>query len=186
MSEIVIVGVQPGSVKPAKPKPVTRESAGITHHIEQFAAMKHILEHLFGPATYARLKYASFDDWRQASRKAFKAIRLSIKERVAVADDLWRDDVEDAIAHGERRISYAANMAELFNVLAASFIELSFVLAGGMPPHARGTRPLTKEYWGGPPLRSPQYVQADWQKENAKTEAERRRKNRERIEADDR
>ena len=180
--KIVFVGAKPGESAPKKRKPVTRESAGIRHDMKQFYVMKDLMGDLFGQDTYLRLKEtASFRDWRKASHKALEAIFMTVKLRVAIADDMWRDEVEATVAHGHSGVDGATDMAELFGALSATFIKLSFVLAGGKPYRARSARPLTKEHWGTSPYRTPQYVQSQRQREYAASAKERSAANRKRI-----
>jgi hypothetical protein len=145
--------------------------------------MKAVLDQLFGNPTYQRLKdTATLKDWKESTSKLLKAIGLSIKLSVSVADDDWRDAITSEIQRGLKSIQSDDQMDELFCSLSAALTRIAFMQIGQMPRHGvkrwpKGV-PLMKEFWTLNSSRSAQYVQTAAQRDTAprqREEIERRK-----------
>jgi len=162
--------------KPPKRR-FSREESGLRYDIQQFYSMKVVLEQLFGKPTYQRLKEtASLKDWKDSTSKLLKAIELSIKVSVSVADDDWREAIAFEIQHGLRSIQFAEHMDEVFCSLSAALTRIVFTQIGQWPRYysRAKTVPLTEDFWILNSNRSAQYVQTAIQKENATRQREER------------
>jgi len=166
--DVRITFVRPGEL-PIKPKRrLSRKESGLRHDMSQFSPMKAVLGQLFGNPTYKRLKEtASVNDWKDSTSKLLKAIELSIKLSVSVADDDWREAIASEIQKGLKRIQSADRMDELFCSLSATLTRVAFTQIGEWPRYYSRTQtvPLTKDFWTLNSNRTAQYVQTVAQKE---------------------
>ena len=172
-------GMVRGSEKTKGTRRLTREESGLRYDMSQFSSMKDVLEQLFGNPTYMRLKEtASLSDWKKSTSQLLRAIELSIKATVTVADDDWRDAIADEIQLGLKLLQSVQHMDDLFCVLSATLTTIVFTQIGAMPKYrfTRKTVPLTERFWILNRYRTVQYVQTATQKEASTQQRETRQK----------
>lgn len=153
--------------------------------IEKYYSLKATFERLWGKGTYLELKHCSdLSVWKKYATRTLKASLISIQETVQIKDDDWQERVEGIINHGIEMIKLSKDFDDLYETLAASYIELSFHQIGLMPSRPSNVRPvLKKQDWKLDGYRSVQYVQVPEQKKSLERRIQKNKAVRERIEA---
>ena len=148
--------------------------------------MKFLLERLFGKPVWYRLKETGdIRTWRQETTRLLRAIDLSIKSTVQIADDQWREDVATIIADGIRDIERAEYIDTLLSDLAATLAQVVFAQIGNMPvPYSHDIVPLTARNWTLDGFRSVQYVQTVAQRAAVQRQQRRLAENAKRAESE--
>ncbi|MCZ8280142.1 MAG: hypothetical protein O9313_17560 [Acetobacteraceae bacterium] len=136
--------------------------------LEQHYALKHAFERLWGDEAFLELKHSSdIKTWKRHCQRTLQATRIAVSDTVQVADSVWHETFLAIVDHGLRRIEGAAQLDELFQDFAATYMELSFHQLGFFPNKAsRSSRPLRKGTWQLSHFRSVQYVQTECQKQH--------------------
>jgi hypothetical protein len=137
---------------------------------EQYA-LKALIERVLGHEAYLRVKeFAPLSAWKTQTSRLLKALRRSIELTVVVADQDWRDEVEEVFTLGLERIKRAPSVSELHAGIAATFGEIAFLQVGFLPDYSvrRTAPPITSTDWNLALTRSVQYVQSEQQKLDAK------------------
>jgi hypothetical protein len=164
MPNIKIEYISPDKVRKIKRKRLTPEQAGIQPRLDHLYAVKALMEKLFGPAEFLKIKMGgSMSDWRKAGMKLLNAIELAVKSTVEVADADWFSDVLATIGRGKESVQKAETIDALLSPLLAVLAELVFIQLGNFPHHhpLHKTTPLTPKWWMLTGFRSVQYVQSD-------------------------
>lgn len=153
--------------------------------IEKYYSLKATFECLWGKGTYLELKHCSdLSVWKKYATRTLKASLISIQETVQIKDHDWQEAVEGIISHGIEMIKLSKSFDDLFETIAATYIELSFHQIGLMPNRPSNIRPaLKKQDWKLDGYRSVQYVQTPEQKKSAERRIQQNKAARERIEA---
>jgi|SRR5208283_4755032 len=149
----------------------------LRYDMSQFSSLKGALEELLGHRVYLRLKEtATLSDWKAEAKKLLRAIKLSVKSSIKIADDDWFVDVDGILEHGERGVTSCNSITALFAILAATLTRLVFLQIGFLPLGRQQTEtiPLKKGYWTLDKVRTVQYVQNDEQRQAAQMLRERR------------
>jgi hypothetical protein len=159
--------ISPDKVRKIKRKRLTPEQAGIQPRLEHLYAIKALIEKLFGPAEFLKIKMGgSMSDWRKAGMKLLDAIELAVKSTAEVADSDWFEEVATTTKNGKERVQKAETIDSLLSHLVAVLAELVFIQLGNFPLHRplHKTTPLTRDWWTLTGYRSVQYVQSNRQK----------------------
>jgi len=153
--------------------------------IEKYYSLKATFERLWGKGTYLELKHCSdLSVWKKYATRTLKASLISIQETVQIKDDDWQERVDGIINHGIEMIKLSKDFDDLYETLAASYIELSFHQIGLMPSRPSNVRPVLKtQDWKLDGYRSVQYVQAPEQRKSLERRMQKNKAVRERIEA---
>src|SRR5712692_2355874 len=110
----------------------------LRYDMSQFYPLKAALEQILGRRTYAKLKETgTLADWKAETKKLLKAIDLSVKETVKVADAEFFEEVTQLIELGNSHIASAKEISELFAGLSATLARLVFLQIGYIPAHYR-------------------------------------------------
>lgn len=137
--------------------------------ISHLYSLKTAIEQLLGKKAWLDLKEAtSLTKWRAYVLKLIEAIRVSIKESVQIADQAWRESVNENLDHGIASAKAAKTIDELLSGFTAVLLRQVFLQIGMLPnrPTARKVT-LGREYWRLNNHRSVQYVQSPEQLESA-------------------
>ena len=140
----------------------------IRFDLSQYYPMKAIFERVLGKASFMKVKdCGSFSNWKVESIKLLKAIDLSIKATVEVADEEWKAEINTEIQHGILLVKNCNDIDELFASLAATLTKITFLQIGFFPKGHRNAEriALIPQNWKLNPVRSVQYVQSPSQKE---------------------
>ena len=147
------------------------------YDMSQFYPLKAVLEQLLGRRVYLRLKETgTLRDWKVELRKLLRAIKLSIKLTVEIADDQWFVDVYNTLELGQKQIGDSKTVTALFAHLSATLTRLVFLQIGYFPSgrYHKQTIPITKEWWTLKGVRTVQYVQSGEQRRVAGERQKRR------------
>ena len=135
--------------------------------IERYYALKAIFERIWGEGTYLDLKHCSdLKVWKRYCERTLRATALVVSDTVRIADDEWRNEMAEIVEHGIGRVKSAEAFDELFQCLAATYVEASFLQLGFMPNRHRSRARLRKGDWCLDGFRSVQYVQSAEQKDH--------------------
>jgi len=149
---------------------------GLRYDMSQFYPLKAALEQVLGRRTYQKLKETgTIADWKVETKKLLKAIDVSVRATVKVADAEFFEEVTELVELGSSQIQSAKEISDLLASLSATLTRLVFLQIGYLPSrHAVDSVPLVPRNWTLDPVRSVQYVQSSAQKETAKRLSERR------------
>jgi hypothetical protein len=155
--------VAPGDKVPARK---TSIGVGLKPDIAALSSMKFILEQILGrPAWYRLKETCDIRKWRKETTRLLRAIDLSIKSTVQIADDQWREEISNLIQVGIKQVARAKYIDELLSDLAATLARIVFLQIGLIPAHySNNTVPLSAAHWMLNCHRSVQYVQTDAQR----------------------
>ena len=152
--------------------------AELKYDSTQYFALKGALEGILGKASYRRLKETgTLDDWRQELRRLLKAVELSVRDTVHIADPEWREEIYAELRHGQHMVGLPAEIDEILSTLSATLIKVVFLQLGFVPRSQHVERRILREgNWRLDRYRSVQYVQTEDQR-RAQSEARRPRTN---------
>jgi hypothetical protein len=138
--------------------------------IEKYYALKSVFESLWGKDTYLELKHCSnLRVWKKYAKRTLSASRLAIQSTILITDDDWQKAVDDIVTRSIEKVEMAQHFDDLFDVLSAGYIELSFHQIGLMPRRSLNFRAeLRADHWKLDRFRSAQYVQRSEQKKVTK------------------
>jgi hypothetical protein len=131
--------------------------------LSQYYAAKALFERILGRSAFMRVKdYGSLSAWRENYARLLRAIGLAVEATVEVADVEWKQEVNELLAHGIKRLKTAKAIDELHACAAATLGELAFLQVGFVPRGHRRTDniPLSTRHWRMNPVRTVQYVQS--------------------------
>jgi hypothetical protein len=151
---------------------------GIHYDASQFFSLKTTLETLLGERTHMRLKgAASLRSWKDEVLKLLRAIEVSVKSTVEIADTDWFEEIDSVLERGRVDIARSKSATSLFANLSSTLTELVFIQLGCFPKgRRRETIPLTKRWWTLRWVRSVQYVQTNIQRQTAQELRDKRKK----------
>jgi hypothetical protein len=175
--------IKPGDKVEPQPRRTPNE-AGLRHDTSELSSMKFLLKKPFGrPAWYKLKETGDLRTWKTETARLLRAIELSIKSTVEIADDQWRQDIAGLVAEGIERVEQAKYIDQLLSDLAAILTRIVFLQIGRIPYHyaASQTVPLVARNWTLKGHRSVQYVQNDAQRAALKAEQDRLAENRRRA-----
>ncbi len=146
--------------------------------LSQFYPLKALFEQVLGRDSFAKLKDGgTFPLWKAECRRLLRALQLTLRSTVQVADQDWRREVQETFKLGHKQLASAKTVTDLFAHLSATLARLSFLQAGNVPCRWPAARvPITAKYWTLSGFRSVQYVQSPTQKAAVKFARERRKK----------
>jgi hypothetical protein len=147
--------------------------------LEQHYALKRAFECIWGDEAFQELKHSSdIKAWKRHCQRTLKATRIAVSDTVRIADSEWHETFLAIVDYGLCRIKGAKQLDELFQNLAATYVELSFHQLGFFPKTAsRSSRPLRKGAWQLNHFRSVQYVQTMYQRGELAAAQQRRKQN---------
>jgi hypothetical protein len=168
------------------PKRSAPNDAGLRGY-DGLTAMKFMLEEMFGRAAWYKLKETrDIQTWQTETIRLLRAIELSVKCTIEIADQQWRIEMSELIKDGIRWIGESDHIDDLLSHLTATLARIVFLQIGHVPRvHSRSstTIPLIPRYWTLNGYRTVQYVQTAAQSAATKVEQDRLAENIRRIEA---
>lgn len=145
--------------------------------IEKYYGLKSIFERLWGKNTYLDLKHCSnLNVWKKYAERTLSASKLAFQATITVKDEDWKKIADDIIADRIESIKRSTSFDNLFESLAAAYIELSFHQIGFMPSRPPDFRAqLRTDHWKLDKYRTAQYVQNTEQKRAVSNRNERKK-----------
>lgn len=136
--------------------------------LSQYYALKALFERILGKASFMRVKdNAPLKVWKTESTKLLKAVALAIDTTVQVADEEWKQQVQNLLLdRGVSHVNLSKSIDELFATLSATLAELAFLQIGFVPKgHLHlASIPLIPKNWKLDAVRTVQYVQSPAQR----------------------
>lgn len=103
-------------------------SSEIQFDLAQYYPMKATFERILGGDSYRKLKdYATIKDWKVETKKLLQSIQLSIDATIEIADDEWRQEINEEIEYGVKLVNRCKTIDELFSSLSAVLIKIVFL-----------------------------------------------------------
>ncbi|MBY0475801.1 MAG: hypothetical protein K2Q13_12190 [Nitrosomonas sp.] len=135
---------------------------------KKYLVLKSALESIFGKAAWYALKESNHvPTWRKYGIKTLQIIKLAIEATVEIADEEWRQEINNLISDGIASLKTDQEIDEIISTLAGTLIQISFHQIGLMPNCRGSAKPsvLKKGLWRLNLFRSVVYLQTQSQKE---------------------
>ena len=146
--------------------------------LSQYYAAKALFEDILGHSAFMRVKdYGPLSAWRVNYTRLLRAVGIAAEATVEIVDAEWKQEVEESLTHGIKRLKNAKSIDELHAAAAATLGQLVFLQLGFVPSHYRFEAvPLVARNWKLNPVRTVQYVQSAEQRATQRNRVERRSK----------
>lgn len=131
--------------------------------LSQYYPAKALFEQILGRAAFMRVKdYGPLSAWRENYIKLLRSVGVAVEATVEVADVEWKQEVNELLTQGIKRLTIVKSIDELHAAAAATLGELAFLQLGFVPRghYSVENVPLTGRNWKMNPVRTVQYVQS--------------------------